>query len=218
MELGDNYILITKEVKHARIRVSEEGKVRVIIPPSFTKEEIETLLVKKKRWIEKNLKFFENKGKISLQRNQILLYGNRYNYFYDSDCGSRVLIDHGYKTIRAKRNLLDTVILQRWMTSLAKKHLNARIDELAQKLNFGYNKLYIRNQRTKWGNCSKERNISLNWRLIKAPLFVIDYLIVHELVHTEIMSHTNRYWTMLKSHYPAYKQAINWLDKYGNSL
>ena len=218
MGIEDNYIFITKDVKHARIRVSEEGKVRVIIPPSFTKEEIETLLVKKKRWIEKNLKFFENKGKINLQRNQILLYGNRYNYFYDSDCGSKVLVDHDHKTIRAKRNLLDTEIQQRWMTSLAKKHLNTRIDELAYKLNFEYNKLYIRNQRTKWGNCSKEKNISLNWRLIKAPLFVIDYLTIHELVHTEIMSHTNKFWTMLKSHYPAYKEAINWLDKYGNSL
>lgn len=218
MALDGNYILITKDVKHARIRVSEGGEVRVIVPPSFSEKEIETLLSKKKRWIEKNLKFFENKGKINLQRNQILLYGNRYNYFYDSACGRKVMIDHDHKTIRSYKNLLDSEIQQSWMKSLAKKHLNTRAIELAQKLNFKYNKLFIRNQRTKWGNCSKEQNISFNWRLIKAPLFVIDYLIIHELVHTEIMSHTNKFWTMLKSHYPAYKEAINWLDKYGNSL
>lgn len=63
-----------------------------------------------------------------------------------------------------------------------------------------------------------EKNISYNWRLIKAPLFVIDYLIVHELAHTVIMSHTNKFWTLLKSYYPNYREAITWLDKYGNSL
>ena len=58
----------------------------------------------------------------------------------------------------------------------------------------------------------------MNWRLIKAPLFVIDYLIVHELIHTVIVNLTHKYWTMLKSYYPDYRDAINWLDKYGNSL
>jgi hypothetical protein len=129
-----------------------------------------------------------------------------------------VLVDHEYKTIRAKRNLLDQTIQQLWLTDVAKKYLVNRTEELAEKLNFKCNSLYIRNQRKKWGNCSKEKNISLNWRLIKAPLFVIDYLIVHELVHTVVMNHTHKFWTMLKSYYPDYKDAINWLDKYGNSL
>lgn len=218
MDLAENYLLQTKDVKHARIRVSEDGNVRVIIPPSFSEEDIESLLSKKKRWIEKQLAFFKNKGRITLQRNQILLYGNRYTYFYDSTCGNKTIVDHEFKTIRSKRDLIDPEIQQNWMQSLARKYLSKRSEELASNLNFEFNKLFIRNQKTKWGNCSKEKNISFNWRLIKAPLFVIDYLIIHELVHTEIMNHTSRFWTMLKSHYPKYKEAIQWLDKYGNSL
>ena len=93
-----------------------------------------------------------------------------------------------------------------------------RTEELAYRLNFNYNKIYIRSQRTKLGNCSEEKNISFNWRLIKAPEFVIDYLIIHELVHTKIMNHSGKFWTMLKSLYPDYKDAIIWQDKYGNSL
>ena len=218
MHLPDNYILIQKDVKHARLRVSEDGCIRVIIPQFFTQEDVEALLKKKQRWIESNLKFFKEMSRINLQRNQILLYGNRYTYFYDSTYEHKVMVDHEHKTIRAKRNLLDKDIQQQWLTDISRKYLTQRTDELAEKLKFGYNKLFIRNQRTKWGNCSKEKNISLNWRLIKAPLFVIDYLIVHELIHTVVMNHTHKFWTMLKSYFPDYKDAINWLDKYGNSL
>lgn len=218
MQLPDNYILIEKDVKHARVRVSEDGAIRIIVPPSFSEDDIEALIQKKQRWIDKNLNFFSQMSKINLQRNQLLLYGNRYNYFYDSTFQQKVIVDHDYKTIRAKRDLLNIPVQEKWYRGIAKKHLTDRTIELSKKLNFKYNKLYIRNQRKKWGNCSNEKNISLNWRLIKAPLFVSDYIIVHELIHTVVMKHSPKFWTLLKSHYPDYRQAIDWLDKYGNNL
>ncbi len=218
MQLPDNYIVIEKNVKHARVKVSEEGNIRIIVPPSFSADDLEALIQKKQRWIDKHLRFFQQMSKIHLQRNQLLLFGNRYSYFYDSSFEQKIIVDHDFKTIRAKRDLLNPTIQEKWLRNIAKKHLTARTGVLAQKLNFNYNTLYIRNQRKKWGNCSREKNISLNWRLIKAPKFVIDYIIVHELAHTVIMNHTHKFWTLLKSHYPDYRQAIDWLDKYGNNL
>lgn len=218
MQLPDNYILVRKEVKHARLRVSEDGKVRIIAPPSFSEDDISSLLNKKSKWIEKNLKYFEAMSKIELQRNQLLLFGNRYNYFYDTKFSQKIIINHEYRTISAKRDLIDPVIQEKWYRNVAKKHLTNRIEQLSKKLNFPYNKLYIREERNKWGNCSAEKNISLNWKLIKAPEHVIDYIIIHELLHTVVMSHTNKFWTLLKSYYPDYKESIKWLDKYGNTL
>lgn len=218
MQLPDNYILIRKEVKHARLRVSEDGKVRIIAPPSFSDADISNLIKKKSRWVEKNRKFFDSMSKIKLQRNQILLFGNRYSYFYDETYAQKVIINHEHKTITSKRDLLDEEIQTKWYRSIAKKYLIKRTEELSRKLNFPYNRLYIRKQRNKWGNCSHNKNISLNWKLIKAPEFVIDYIIIHKLIHTVIMNHTDRFWTMLKSYYPDYKESINWLEKYGNSL
>ncbi|KAA9331149.1 M48 family metallopeptidase [Adhaeribacter soli] len=217
MELPANHILIRKDVKHARLRVSEDGKVRVILPNSFNQEDLNALLSKKKHWIEKNLRYFNEKSQIKLQRNQILLYGNRYSYFYDSAV-HKVLIDHDHLSIRSNKNLLEDSTQLNWYKGIARRHLILRTEELAEKLGFTYNQIFIRSQRTKWGNCSSNKNISYNWRIIKAPLFVIDYLIVHELVHTVIMSHTNKFWVLLKSYYPNYREAISWLDKYGNSL
>lgn len=218
MQLPDNYILVRKEVKHARVRVNETGIVRIIAPVVFSDLDIENLIQKKQRWIDKNMKFFRQMAKINLQRNQLLLYGNRYNYFYDSTFAQKVVINHEFKTILAKRDLLEITIQEKWYRDVAKKHLTNRLTELSEKLNFAYKKLYIRNQKRKWGNCSKNQNISLNWRLIKAPVFVIDYIIVHELIHTVVMNHSHKFWTLLKSHYPDYRQAIDWLDKYGNNL
>jgi hypothetical protein len=218
MQLPDNYILIRKEVKHARLRVSEDGKIRIIAPPSFSDEDISSLLEKKAKWIDRNLKYFAAMSKIELQRNQLLLFGNRYNYFYDTKFSQKVIINHEHRTITAKRDLTDSFIQEKWYRNIAKKHLTKRTEQLAEKLNFSFNKLYIREARNKWGNCSTEKNISLNWKLIKAPEYVIDYIIIHELLHTVVMNHTNKFWTLLKSYYPNYKESINWLEQYGNSL
>lgn len=218
MKSPENFILIQKDVKHARIRVSESGDVRVIIPNSFTQEDLDALLEKKKKWIEKNRNFFDSKYKIELQRNQLLLFGNRYSYFYDTTSKRKIIINHDHKTINAQSDLLDTLTQEKWYKSIAKKYLIKRTEELAEKLNFKYKNIYIRSQRTKFGNCSEDKNISFNWRVIKAPDFVIDYLIIHELVHTKIMNHSTKFWLMVKSLYPDYQDAINWLDKYGNSL
>ena len=70
---------------------------------------------------------------------------------------------------------------------------------------------YVLNQKTVWGNCSKKRNISLNWQLIRAPRFVIDYVILHELLHTRFMSHGQPFWRSVSRLSERYKEAIDWL-------
>lgn len=219
MTLPENYILERKKVKHARIRVSENLSVRVLVPETFDSTDIEKLLKKKQNWIDKNLNKFKDKTeKIKLHDNQILLFGNKYNYFYRAEFHNKVVVNQEHKTIQSKTYLLDKDELLKWYKRFAKRHITKRLTEIAKEHKFKYNKVFIRDQRTKLGNCSADKNLSFNWRLIKTPHFVIDYLIFHELVHTRTMNHTNKFWIELKSLYPEYQQAIKWLDKYGNSL
>lgn len=218
MDLPKEHTLLKKDIKHARIRVNENGHVRILVPYSFTEEDISALITKKSKWIAKQRAFFSMKSRIELSRNQLLLFGNRYSYFYDDTYNRKIVVDHPFKSIRAKRDLLDLGIQKKWYKQEARKYLVARTEELATKLHFQYNGIFIRDQRTKLGNCSEEKNISLNWRLIKAPKMVSDYLIIHELVHTKIMNHSGKFWTLLRSYYPDYKNAIKWLERYGNSL
>ena len=216
--LPDNCSVTRREVKNARLRVREDGTVQLFVPMAFTDEDIEKLLEKKAKWIASKRQFFEQKAKIQLRRNEILLFGNRYAYFYSSKYQNKVVVNHESKTIQAKRDLLDAVIQEKWLKSVARKHILSRAETLSEALLLPYNKLYIRSQKRKWGNCSKEKNISINWRVIKAPEFVIDYIIIHELCHTVIMKHTVRFQTLLRSHCPDCEQAQAWLDRYGNSL
>ena len=80
---------------------------------------------------------------------------------------------------------------------LARDILSKRLDYLCEKYNFSYNKLSIRNQKTRWGSCSSKNNISLNAKLIHLPKKLIDYVILHELVHTNIKNHSKEFWDTL---------------------
>ncbi len=216
--LPDNCSVTRRNVKNARLRVCEDGSVQLFVPMAFTDDDIERLLEKKAQWIASKRQFFEQKSKIQLRRNELLLFGNRYAYFYSSRYQNKIIVNHESRTIQAKRNLLDIAVQEKWYKSVARKYISSRAETLSEALLLPYNKLYIRSQKRKWGNCSKEKNISINWRVIKAPEFVIDYIIIHELCHTVIMKHTVRFQTLLRSHCPDCEQAQGWLDKYGNSL
>ena len=218
MLLPENYTVKHRNVKHARLRVHEDGSVCLFVPNNFTDEEIRKVLEMKAQWIASKRLYFQQKEKILLQRNELLLFGNRYVYFYSSRFKNKVVIDKEGKTIQAKRNLLDKMVQEQWLKKVAGKYIRSRVAELSNKLMLPFNKLFIRSQKNKWGNCSVGKNISINWRIIRAPMFVIDYVIIHELCHTMIMKHTVKFETLLNSHYTDYKQAQVWLDKFGNSL
>ena len=218
MVLPENYTVIRRDVRHARLRVHEDGTVQMFVPQRFTDDEIAKVLEMKSQWIASKQLYFKQKGKIMLRRNELLLLGNRYAYFYSTQYVNKVVVNHESKTIQARRNILDSVTQEKWLKGFAGKYIRQRVAELSEALLLPFNKLYIRSQRKKWGNCSAEKNISINWRIIKAPPFVIDYVITHELCHTVIMKHTIKFETLLNSLCPECNQAKAWLEKYGNSL
>ena len=76
----------------------------------------------------------------------------------------------------------------------AKTVLTERLNFLAQKYRFSYNRLFIRNQKTRWGSCSSKNNISLNINLIRLPQKLQDYVIIHELVHIRHKNHSKKFW------------------------
>lgn len=218
MTLPENYTVIRRDVKHARLRVHEDGMVQLFVPYKFTDGEVAKVIEMKAQWITFKQQYFKQKEKILLKRNELLLFGNRYAYFYSTQYINKVVVNHESRTIQARRNLLDIATQEKWLKGIASKYIRERANELSEALLLPYNKLYIRSQKRKWGNCSADKNISINWRIIKAPSFVIDYVIAHELCHTVIMKHTVKFETLLNSHCPEYKQAQAWLEKYGNSL
>ena len=79
----------------------------------------------------------------------------------------------------------------------ARRRLVDRLNYLAVKYDFQYNRVFIKNQKTRWGSCSGKNNINLNVNLVRLPDELIDYTILHELVHTRIKNHGHRFWAQL---------------------
>ena len=79
----------------------------------------------------------------------------------------------------------------------ARRRLIDRLDCLASKYGFQYNRVFIKNQKTRWGSCSSKNNINLNVNLVRLPEELIDYTILHELVHTRIKNHGHQFWAQM---------------------
>jgi predicted metal-dependent hydrolase len=100
----------------------------------------------------------------------------------------------------------------------ARKILVKRLDELAKAHGFKYNRVFIRNQKTRWGSCSSKNNISLNVKLVRLPERLTDYVIIHELVHTRIKSHNKKFYAELEKFVNDRKSLDRELKKYGAGL
>ncbi len=217
--LADNLEVIRRPVKHARLQVRMDQPLRIVIPLRYTNIDLQDLLHSKKSWIEKTRKKFDSKCKrIPLNDNQILYLGFPYTFSPSPTRTKKVRVDHRQKTIHGNLNLFNSEVREKWYRGQARQLFTTKLETCARQNNFSYHKLYIRSQKTKWGTCSGKKIISLNYRLIKAPEFVIDYMVVHELVHTRIMNHSKKFWAMLGSLFPDYHRAEKWLDEYGNNL
>lgn len=96
----------------------------------------------------------------------------------------------------------------------AQRVLPKRVRELADLTGLKPTKVSLRKQRTLWGSCSPSGSIQLNWKLISAPLNVIDYVIIHELAHLKHPNHSKYFWNEVALHCPDYKQLRLWLKKH----
>jgi len=95
-----------------------------------------------------------------------------------------------------------------------RKYLIDRLNQLSQKYGFNYNKVFVKNQKTRWGSCSGKNNINLNINLVRLPDDLIDYTILHELVHTRVKNHSRRFWDQLDKLLGDAKKLDRQLNKY----
>ena len=108
--------------------------------------------------------------------------------------------------------------LKTWYKNKFKEVAVPRLFYFAKKHNLQLNQVRIKEQRTLWGSCSSRNNINLNFLLIMAPLKVIDYVIIHELVHTIHKNHSVNFWNAVEEIMPNYKEAKHWLKENGYRL
>jgi predicted metal-dependent hydrolase len=107
------------------------------------------------------------------------------------------------------------VAVIKWYRRHAQANFAGRIGELAARLGVGVPRLFLSSARTRWGSCNARREVRLNWRLIQAAQATIDYVIVHELAHLIEMNHSARFWALVASACPHYREACAELNRMG---
>src|SRR5262252_6119464 len=90
--------------------------------------------------------------------------------------------------------------------------------EEAAALGVSFERIAIRDQRTRWGSCSSRGTLSFNWRLVLAPFEVLDYVVVHELCHLRVPNHSRRFWDLVGERRPAWREQREWLTRHGPEL
>jgi predicted metal-dependent hydrolase len=100
----------------------------------------------------------------------------------------------------------------------ARELVSTIAEEEAEWLGVTYGRIRIGGQRTLWGSCSPRGTLSFNWRLILAPVEVLDYVVVHELCHLRVLNHSRRFWALVEERRPNWREQRDWLREHGREL
>jgi predicted metal-dependent hydrolase len=122
---------------------------------------------------------------------------------------------HMKKIDRLERAAIEQGRLSRMDRKDARARLVRRLDELSDRHGFTYNRVFVKNQKTRWGSCSEKNNINLNVNLVRLPDELMDYTILHELVHTRVKSHCKRFWDELDRLVGESRKLDRKLSRYG---
>lgn len=109
-------------------------------------------------------------------------------------------------------------ILEKWLREAFRAYVEKKAEKYAKKYGFRYNRIAIKDTKTRWGSCSSKMNLSFNWRLIFTPNECIDYVILHELAHTKQMNHSYKFWDLVRSMMPKYEEARLLLQSYEDQV
>lgn len=102
--------------------------------------------------------------------------------------------------------------LEKCLRGKARTLIERKSEKYSSEISEEFNRIFIRDQKTRWGSCSSKGNLNFNWRLILGPEHVLEYIIVHELVHLEVSDHSESFWSRVREIYPDYKKADKWLE------
>ena len=108
--------------------------------------------------------------------------------------------------------------LEGWYRRQARTEVEVRLDAAVARAGRTYRSLQIRGQRTRWASCSTSGAMSFNWRLLLAPAEILDYVVEHEVAHLDVQDHSARFWRLLGSRSPGWREHEAWLRRHGHAL
>jgi len=234
----------SKRAKYVRIKISASGEVSVVLPQGIAAKHAHGFIQKKSHWIAKTIKAIPlAKNDQFPESLDLKLLGEQWNILYtkhtppllndsslDVSTTARIYAElQGTKIVEISSSTLEIVgdkgdwnatkkVLNKWCKLKAKKLFTHMLETLAEEHGFYFNKLSIRSQKTRWGSCASNKNISLNSKLLLMPENVVKYVMIHELCHTIEMNHSTKFWDLVEDCDPQYRDNRKQLKMLGKLI
>jgi predicted metal-dependent hydrolase len=198
------------------LRLRADGLARLTIPRSGSVAEAWKFARRHTGWLERQLQYLSTRPirpKEWLAGTEILFRGEPVKIEARAN-GQGSVVQFGGESFTLENHDADLrPAIEKHLRALAVKELPARAHEFVARHGLSVRRVTVRSQRSRWGSCSVNGVISLNWRLIQTPLFVRDYIILHELMHLRQMNHSARFWNEVERVCPDYRNARLWLKE-----
>ena len=212
------YEITRSNRKTIALKISPDGKLEVAAPANATDEAIENIVNKKKFWLYKTINKIKEKASKSLKKEfisgELFWYlGKRYRLDITHNCEHRGLkFLHNKFVLNSYDKAKAEQLFKEFYKQKAKEKLEIQVIKYAKQMGVQYQELKFLDMKKRWGSCTNEGNIILNSHLIKAPMYVIDYIIVHELAHLMEYNHSQRFWNIVKTQISDFEEHKRWLD------
>ena len=215
---------VFRKRKTLEIQINSLGKINVIIPTGTKTETVMRVVEDKIDWILKKLEPYQDHSSLrchTYSRGDRFLYqGKEYELMtllIDENSTPSVCLENDVlclKTDSTERSRVK-LLLEDWYKKEAKALAHTRVLYYEPSLRNLPSKIKISFAKKRWGSCTAKGTVLINWRLIMAPKWVFDYVVVHEMCHLIEMNHSNQFWDLVASVLPDYKKSHNWLKQNG---
>ena len=203
--------------RRVRVTVDATRGVEVVLPRRAPEREAAAAIRELRPWIERRVAELAGARAAVAARGETVPYLGR-TLTLTTDYPSRSRVVRRGDTLFVPPGEERVAALERWYRRAARAEIEPRLDRACALAGTSYSRLTIRGQRTRWASCSRSGAMSFNWRLLLAPEAVLDYVIWHEVCHLEVMDHSSRFWRLLASRSPGYREQLRWLKLNGATL
>lgn len=215
--------IIRTNRKTIALQITEDGALIVRAPFSVSDETIMRVIYKHRDWIKEKKKQMEARDPKFVPKEFVngegFLFLGRYYRLQIVDNQEEPLKFENNRFLLSKEALPKAKeVFIDWYKKMAYEKISERVEWYASLSGIKYKKVNITNAQKRWGSCSPNGNLNFSWRLIMAPLSVIDYVVVHELAHIEIKNHSKAFWNKVKVLMPNYEKCKEWLKLNGYLL
>lgn len=215
----------SKNRKTLAIKIKAK-EVFVYAPMHLKQDFIEQWLMQKQNWINKHLeKQIKRVDAASvLTQKTLSILGEDVNLaFVEGQVKSNAELVDGVLSINTSRRVINVrdkqlSLIAEFAKDKLTDYCSAKAQILAKQINESFHSVSVKHVRSRWGACDSKRRLQFNLQLVTAPLWVIEYVVAHEVAHLKVMDHSCRFWQTVEGIYPDYRNAENWLKENGYKL